>query len=259
MIKSKITGLILLAPILLSGCWAAQWARGPGLVEDNADQLERVRHKQSELEERMNRLEALTSEQTEILRSLRAENTQFTSEMEAQMFAIQDLFAANRDQLDRVSSQVESVIHKQSRQNASSAATDSTLESEGLAQAIDPQPLYSAAYLDLIRGNYDTALMGFRAYLETYQDGAQSDDAQYWVGECYFAEGKLEEAIVQFRRVEDDFPNSDRVAPSLLKLGSSYAGLGRNDEARKVLTRLIEKHPTSVEAPLAEDILKDLG
>lgn len=247
----------LLFPLLLSGCYARQWVREPIVVEENAEAIADVIARQDELDAKLSRIEANVGDQLNMIREMRAGQVQYEEEIRTTLLAMRELFTDSRGQIEDVAGRIDRVLRRQTERARETAPEGDT--TAVAAAAIDPQPLYNAAYLDLIRGNYATALLGFESFLAAYPAGALADDARYWVGECYFAEGNPEEAIVQFERLEDDFPDSERLPPSLLKLGSCYRELGRGDEARKVLTRLLEEYPRSVEAPLAEEMMKELG
>ncbi len=247
-----------LVPAVLSGCYAKQWAREPITVEENAAALAGVISRQDELDDRLGRLEEKMSTQLDLIRSMRADDSQFDEEIRASLLAIRELFSDSRGQLEDVAGRIDRVLRRQAAAPTGAAAGDSVSVAGGAPAMIDPQPLYNAAYIDLIRGNYATALVGFDSFLAAYPDGALADDARYWMGECYLAEGNAAEAAAQFERVEADFPSSERIPPALLKLGGCYIDLGKRDEARKTFTRLFEKYPQSVEAPLAEEMLKEL-
>jgi tol-pal system protein YbgF len=123
----------------------------------------------------------------------------------------------------------------------------------------DPQGLYNNAYDDYVRGSYDLAIQQFREYLETFPDTEFSDNAAYWIGECYYRQSRFRQAINEFDRVLDRYPNSDKVPSALLKKG--YAYLEQNDRARGVaqLQYVVREYPSSDEARLARQRLQELG
>lgn len=55
-----------------------------------------------------------------------------------------------------------------------------------VAKKQDKEKAYSAAYQIFKEGNYDKARTEFQNFLATYPDSEYSDNAQFWVGECYF-------------------------------------------------------------------------
>jgi TolA-binding protein len=65
-------------------------------------------------------------------------------------------------------------------------------------------------------------------------------------------------AIVEFDEVRRKYPQSERVAASLLGQGVAFAELGEKLNARLVLQELVEKYPQSPEAVTARQRLKAL-
>ena len=248
--------IFLLAPFLLSGCWLGKWTRSPGIVEENADALAEIQSRQDELDTRLIRLEADVGEQLEMIRALRADQAEFNGEIRLTLLAMQELFTDSRGQLKQVSGQIDRVLLKQSRYGAVSDS-DSVA---AIAPAIDPQPLYNAAYLDLIRGNYATALLGFESFLASYPDAALSDDARYWGRGVLPRGGAPRGGRGELRAGSARFPRLGTGAP---RPSSSSAGPTWNSGSRTRRERyghvLIEGHPDSVEAPLAQEMLKELG
>lgn len=49
--------------------------------------------------------------------------------------------------------------------------------------------VYDAAYLDFVSKRYDLALQGFQEYLERHPRTERAHDAQYLIGEIYYAKG----------------------------------------------------------------------
>src|SRR5215470_4923205 len=93
------------------------------------------------------------------------------------------------------------------------------------------EQLFAAAYIDYSRGNYDLALSEFNQYVETYPSSEMADNAQYWIGEIFYAQRKLPEASAAFEKVKVISPNGDKVAPALYKRGMVLLDMGRKEEA----------------------------
>ncbi|HEY3123369.1 MAG TPA: hypothetical protein VGK70_04830, partial [Thermoanaerobaculia bacterium] len=51
-----------------------------------------------------------------------------------------------------------------------------------------PTELYDTAYADYTKGRYALAIQGFQEYLTAYPNTDLSDNAQYWIGECHYAQ-----------------------------------------------------------------------
>lgn len=125
--------------------------------------------------------------------------------------------------------------------------------------AASPDELYRSAYQDYLQGNYDLAAQGFREYLRRFPDTELSDNALYWIGECYDAQDLTQEALEVFTQVLTDHPTSDKAAAAQLKKGLLY--LKADDQGQGVvhLQYVVYEHPGTEEAELAREKLRGLG
>ncbi len=125
--------------------------------------------------------------------------------------------------------------------------------------ASTPEELYRTSYEDYMRGNYDLAAQGFREYLKRWPDTDLADNALYWIGECYDAEGKTKEALDVFSQVLEQYPTSDKAAAAQLKKGLLYLKLGDKGQGVLNLQYVVYEHPGTKEADLAREKLRSLG
>jgi len=119
--------------------------------------------------------------------------------------------------------------------------------------------LYNTAYLDFTRGKYDVAISEFRQYLASFSQSDNADNAQYWIGECFYSLGKLDSAEAGFQQVLVGFPNGNKVPAAEYKLGLVYLAQNRKPEAANQLRRVVKEYPGTNEAKLAQDRLQTLG
>jgi tol-pal system protein YbgF len=125
--------------------------------------------------------------------------------------------------------------------------------------ATTPEELYRSSYEDYMRGNYDLAAQGFSEYLRRWSTTDLADNAQYWIGECYDALDRPEDALAAFTRVLEDFPTSDKAAAAQLKKGLLYLKLGDRGQGVVHLQYVVYEHPGTSEADLARERLRSLG
>ena len=123
----------------------------------------------------------------------------------------------------------------------------------------DPQALYDAAYSDYLRGSFDLAVRQFQEYLANFVDTELSDNAAYWIGECFYKQAQFRQAIAQFDRVLDRYRESDKVPSAVLKKGYAYIELGERSQGIVQLQFVIRQFPSSDEARLARQRLTELG
>jgi len=118
-----------------------------------------------------------------------------------------------------------------------------------------PRELYSQAYADFARGNYDLAIQAFREYLKAYPDTEFSDNAQYWIGESLFGKGQYDDAIEAWKTLIRDFPASDKLPDARVKMGMAHEKLGRRSQALLEYRYVIDRYPNSPAARLAREKL----
>ena len=110
-----------------------------------------------------------------------------------------------------------------------------------------------------MRGNYDLAADGFAEYMRRWPDTELTDNALYWIGECYDAQEKPQEALDTFTKVLEDYPTSDKAAAAQLKKGLIYLKMGDQGQGVVNLQYVVYEHPGTREADLAREQLRSLG
>jgi tol-pal system protein YbgF len=122
-----------------------------------------------------------------------------------------------------------------------------------------PTELYDTAYADYNKGRYPLAIQGFQEYLNAYPNTDLSDNAQYWIGECLYAQKKHKESIAAFDKLLKQWPQSDKAAAALLKKGYALIELGQKAEAVVQLQYVMHEFPAAEESRLARARLRVMG
>ena len=125
----------------------------------------------------------------------------------------------------------------------------------GAAPTMDPGAAYDQAAQDLTQGRYALALQEFRDFASHFPTHGLADNAQYGIGECFFAQAKFDTAAVEYARVDKNWPEGDKVPAALYKLALCQEKLDQKSESRKTLEALVKRFPLSGEAQLARDRL----
>jgi tol-pal system protein YbgF len=116
-----------------------------------------------------------------------------------------------------------------------------------------PRELYSQAYTDYARGNYDLAIQGYQEYLRNYPETEFADNAQYWIGECLYSKQKYGEAIAAWDELFRAYPASDKLPDARLKKGLALERLGRRREALREYRFVVDRYPNTEAARKARD------
>jgi TolA-binding protein len=64
---------------------------------------------------------------------------------------------------------------------------------------------------------------------------------------------------LEYQKVLENYPNSNKNAAARLKQGYAFAALGEKANARLILKELITRYPNSQEAKYAKEKLKNLN
>lgn len=165
----------------------------------------------------------------------------------------QELF----DQMTRLQGKLDEVMGRfqQLERRAPGATGTAPAAGSGTPAGADPKPLFDEASQDLTQGRYAQALRSFREFLLRAPESSLADNAQYGVGECFFAQSQFDSAGAAYARVPALWPDGDRVPAALYKLALSQDKLGRAAESRKTLEDLVQRFPLSGEAQLARERL----
>ena len=112
------------------------------------------------------------------------------------------------------------------------------------------EQLYRSSYGDYIRDNFDLAIEGFQQLLGRYPRGDLADNAQYWIGESYYRQGRIREATQAFERVIDEYPEGDKVADAMVRKAFILSPAGREQPVaeRRAGARRHTRHPGRLES-----------
>jgi tol-pal system protein YbgF len=224
------------AALLLSGCYGKRLANlevRTARIEDQVNNLSRM---QTDLANTVQALNRLVDEEVQQARSGRAGNEQRLREIQRLLQVLSTRIDESREKYGELKDQLQFAAP---RGGADSSASTT------------PRALYDAAYQDLTRGNYGLALMGFQEVLAKFPTSELADNAQYWIGESYYAQKDYKQALVEFETAVQSFPQGDKVPAALLKAGFCQQQLGQKDAARKTFEDLVARFPNSEEARLA--------
>ena len=120
------------------------------------------------------------------------------------------------------------------------------------------QQNYQAAF-DLIQTRkYPEANTAFTTFLSQFPTSPLADNAQYWLAETHYVRGQYTEALPEFRKVIESYPQSAKLPDALLKVGFCQAELGDRAAARTSLQEVMRQFPDTTAARLASQRLDRL-
>ncbi len=100
-------------------------------------------------------------------------------------------------------------------------------------------------------GDQEKAVAALRAFIAKYPRHDFADNAQYWLGEAFYAAKQYPQALTEFRAVIETYPRGNKVPDALLKVGYCYQSLGQTEKAKAVLEQVVNLYPKTEPAALA--------
>lgn len=187
-------------------------------------------------------------------------------DLRATLQAVLDQNRALGEQMEEIKARLAALSHDVQGLQGRATAPSASARPAAAASAPPPSPgsaasdpAFGAAYADYTKGNYELALMGFSDFLKARPDSSLASDAQYWIGECLYSQGKFKEAAEAFDQVPSKYPGAARVPAAMLKKGLSQIQTGQTTQGVSTLQKLIDTQPQSEEARLAAERLQQMG
>jgi len=121
----------------------------------------------------------------------------------------------------------------------------------------ETESAYKAALQDYRNRKYEQAIGEFSEILTVAPESEWADNAQYWIGECYYGLGNYEQALKEFEKVLS-YPESEKDDDASFKIALCYIKLGDDERAREALRKFLEDYPESEYVPRALKLLEEL-
>lgn len=125
---------------------------------------------------------------------------------------------------------------------------------QGYTFKADYRMAYNDALNRYFNKEYLEAIQEFRLLIDREPEGPYADNAQYWIGECYYSLENYPTAIIEFTKVFN-FPENNKSDHALFKIALSYEQLGRYKQATDNMNRFVHEYPYSELIPQAKEFL----
>ena len=123
-------------------------------------------------------------------------------------------------------------------------------------QAATPREVYASAFAQMQREKYPEAEAGFQQFLKRYPDDPLAENANYWLGESYYAQGDYARAATTFLEGYEKHKKGAKASDTLLKLAMSLGRLNKKPEACATLQELgraFPGAPSAIKAKAGEE------
>jgi tol-pal system protein YbgF len=124
---------------------------------------------------------------------------------------------------------------------------------------ISADTLYQNGLRDFTSGKYDLARQEFSDYIKNFPANDLASNAQFYLGEIYYAQNDFNDAIGSYDTVLTNYPRSFKLASSLYKKGMAELELGLKASAVRDLREVERRFPGSEEARRSQAKLREIG
>jgi len=122
----------------------------------------------------------------------------------------------------------------------------------------EPQSMYRSAFDAYRHGEPDRAINLFKKFLKKYPKNDLSDNAIYWIGECYYDKRAFDRAKGYFTTVVTKYPKGNKVADAMLKIGLCNEMQNRFKDAKRLFKAVMLGYPDSSAARIAMKRIQEL-
>jgi tol-pal system protein YbgF len=99
------------------------------------------------------------------------------------------------------------------------------------------------------------AVLDFLGFLSQYPKHPLASNAQYWIGEAYYAQRDYRQAAVEFQKVLDRNPRGGKAPDALVKVGLCYINLRQRARAHESWQHVVREFPDSDAAVKARTLI----
>jgi tol-pal system protein YbgF len=121
------------------------------------------------------------------------------------------------------------------------------------------EQLYQSALRDYNSARYEVASSEFNDVLHYYPHDDLAGNAEFYLGEIAYRQGKYGQAVKAYDAVQEQFSGNPKAPAAELHKGESLFAMQQKDAGAQELRSLIQRYPMSPEAQEARSKLNALG
>jgi TolA-binding protein len=119
----------------------------------------------------------------------------------------------------------------------------------------DKEELFKQGQQKLLAGDHQEARRLLRHFLERFATDSRIDRVQLMLGDSYYAEQKFAPAIVEYRKIVEQYKQSAVIPDALGKIGMAFYQLKFCRDAEPFFGQLVKKYPKHAQAAQAKKVL----
>ena len=183
--------------------------------------------------------------------------TQLNDSIQVNNQGIEGRLRTLQNEIDELRKEVNQINSRNSQLNSGVLKEESELN-VNYDNSENAKKEFESSFELLRKGNYISAEIALREYVNNFPNGPYTDDAKFWLAESLFSQNKYNEALGIFNQIINQYPDSEKMMESILKSGFSHQELGNLSAAEAIFQRVIRDYPNSSASSLAEERLNKM-
>ena len=258
----RLTRALLLALLLGSTACVTTAQEGEEMRRDIASLKEQLKKEQTDAQAERERLATDNKAKSQQLQDALDQLNRASRKSGADLAV--DLEKAQND-LNGVHGQLEVLAHRLDTIDQTNADRDKRLdqtstlvttqkkELDKAEHPTDKLGIYNLGRRKLEEGQLVRARELFGEFVKSFHGDELAPNAQYWLGETYYADKRYDDAIGEFQKVMRDWKGSEKVPDALLKIGMSFQALGNCRNALLFFEEIASAHKGAPAAKVARE------
>ena len=144
----------------------------------------------------------------------------------------------------------ETVQATQSIASTATVVAEDTKSKTALLPDKSPKEQYDFALSFMKVGDYETAELALREFIDKNKTDELAGSAQYWYGETFRIRQLYSDAATAYLDGYQNYPQSSKAPENLLKLGTTMVELGEKDQGCKMIVGLKKQYPKASQSVL---------
>ena len=138
----------------------------------------------------------------------------------------------------------------QTLESTSTVVTEKYISEEKILPEGTPKEQYDFALSFVKVGDYETAEIALREFVDTNAKDELAGSAQYWYAETFRIRQLYQDAATAYLDGYQKYPDSTKAPVNLLKLGVSLVQIGEKDQGCSMITGVSKQYPKANQSVL---------
>ena len=137
----------------------------------------------------------------------------------------------------------EQIQKTQSVESVGTVVTEEAPRAEKILPKTSPEEQYKFAVSFIKVGDYETAELALREFVDTNPNHELAGNAQYWYGETFRVRQLYQDAATAYLNGYQEYPKSAKAPVNLLKLGVMLVQIGEKEQGCSMIIGVKDQYP----------------